>query len=36
VWTILSVVGVPVASQVLNVAADALTNDFVSAEHREP
>jgi hypothetical protein len=36
VWTILSVIGVLVASQVLNVAADALTNDFVAAEYREP
>jgi hypothetical protein len=36
VWTIPSVIGVFVLMQILNVAADRIANDFISAEHGEP
>jgi hypothetical protein len=36
VWTILSVIGVLAGIQMLNVAADAFTNDYIPAEHGEP
>ena len=36
VWTIPLVIGVLAVSQGLNIATDALTNDYVAAEYREP
>lgn len=35
-WTIPFVIGALVVVQALNVAADALANDYVASEHREP
>jgi hypothetical protein len=36
VWTIPSVIGVFAVIQILNVAADAFTNDYIAAEYGEP
>lgn len=35
-WTIPAVIGALIVIQILNVAADAVANDYVAAEHREP
>jgi len=36
VWTIPLVIGALLVMQALNVSADALANDYVAAEQREP